>query len=254
MIGSAADNRWASPHPKLSGIHHTVHKKLAFLSTKSVPKLFWSSEKPLNFAPRLTTLVFLVSGLTLFGLGEALLITAGLGVSPWTVFAQGVSIVSGWSIGWSTFVISLGVLLAWIPLRQIPGIGTVLNAIIISLTLEFSLPYLPAPENVILQLIQVTIGVAVVGIGSALYLIAHLGPGPRDGLMTGLQRVSGFPIGWVRSSIEITVVIAGWLLGGVVGIGTLMFAFLVGPFVSASLDLLQRWLGEKSSDTDSAAD
>ena len=212
-----------------------MNKKLAFLSTRNIPKLFWSSDKPLNFAPRLNTLCLLVLGLTLFGLGEALLITASLGVSPWTVFAQGVSNVTGWSIGLSTFIISLGVLLAWIPLRQIPGIGTVLNAIIISLTLEYSLPYLPSPDNVVLQLIQIVFGVAIVGLGSAIYLIANLGPGPRDGLMTGLQKVTGFPIGWVRSSIEISVVIAGWLLGGVVGVGTLMFAFLVGPMVSTSL-------------------
>ena len=211
-----------------------------------MPTLFWSSHKPLNFRPRLTTFAFLVCGLTLFGLGEALLITASLGVSPWTVFAQGVSNVTGWSIGVSTFVISIFVLLAWIPLRQIPGIGTVANAVIIALALEFSLPYLPSPENVVLQLIQVTIGVAMVGIGSAIYLIANLGPGPRDGLMTGLQRVTGFPIGWVRSSIEISVVIAGWLLGGIVGIGTLMFAFLVGPMVAASLYALQQLFDKQS--------
>ncbi len=225
-----------------------MKKNLAFLSTRNIPRLFWSSHKPLNFAPRLNTLILLVVGLTLFGLGEALLITAGLGVSPWTVFAQGVSNVTDWSIGLSTFVISLGVLLAWIPLRQIPGIGTVLNAIIISLTLEYSLPYLPSPDNVVLQLIQIVFGVAIVGLGSAIYLIANLGPGPRDGLMTGLQKVTGFPIGWVRSSIEISVVIAGWLLGGIVGVGTLMFAFLVGPMVSTGLFIMIQLFDEKSAD------
>ena len=115
-----------------------------------------------------------------------------------------------------------------------PGIGTVANAVIISLTLEYSLDYLPSPETVVLQLLQVVFGILLVGLGSAIYLIANLGPGPRDGLMTGLQRVTGFPIGWVRSAIEISVVVAGWLLGGIVGIGTLMFAFLVGPMVAAS--------------------
>ncbi len=221
-------------------------RRFAFLSTRAVPRLFWSSPKPLNFLPRITTLVFLISGLTLFGLGEALLINATLGVSPWTVLAEGVSIVTGWSIGLSTFIISLLVLIAWLPLRQVPGIGTVANAVIISLTLEFSLPYLPSPQQVVWQLIQVVLGVVIVGIGSAIYLIANLGPGPRDGLMTGLQRVTGFPIGWVRSSIEISVVVAGWLLGGTVGIGTLVFAFLVGPMVATSLYALQVLFGGNS--------
>lgn len=219
---------------------------LTFLSTKGVPTLFWSSAKPLNFRPRATTLAFLVVGLTVFGLGEALLINAGIGVSPWTVLAEGTSNVSGWSIGLSAFVVSVAVLLAWIPLRQSPGIGTVANAVIISLTLEFSLPYIPSPDGTFLQLVQVIAGILIVGIGSAIYLIANLGPGPRDGLMTGLQRVTGYPIGWVRSSIEITVVIAGWLLGGTVGVGTVMFALLIGPTVSACLFGFQRVFGKEA--------
>ncbi|MEQ8443727.1 MAG: hypothetical protein RIM33_06580 [Alphaproteobacteria bacterium] len=219
---------------------------MTFLSTKGVPTLFWSSAKPLNFRPRVTTLAFLVVGLTVFGLGEALLINAGIGVSPWTVLAEGTSNVSGWSIGLSAFVVSVAVLLAWIPLRQSPGIGTVANAVIISLTLEFSLPYIPSPDGTFLQLVQVIAGILIVGIGSAIYLIANLGPGPRDGLMTGLQRVTGYPIGWVRSSIEITVVIAGWLLGGTVGVGTVMFALLIGPTVSACLFGFQRVFGKEA--------
>lgn len=194
----------------------------------------------------MTTLAFLVVGLTVFGLGEALLINAGIGVSPWTVLAEGTSNVSGWSIGLSAFVVSVAVLLAWIPLRQSPGIGTVANAVIISLTLEFSLPYIPSPDGTFLQLVQVIAGILIVGIGSAIYLIANLGPGPRDGLMTGLQRVTGYPIGWVRSSIEITVVIAGWLLGGTVGVGTVMFALLIGPTVSACLFGFQRVFGKEA--------
>jgi len=223
-----------------------VRLNLAFLSTKSVPTLFWSSPKPLNFRPRATTFLFLVTGLTIFGLGEALIINAGLGVSPWTVLAQGVSKVAGWTIGLSTFVVSVAVLLAWVPLKQSPGIGTVANAIIISLTLEYSLAYLPSPEGVFLQTVQVVIGVLIVGIGSAIYLVANLGPGPRDGLMTGLQRVTGFPIGWVRGSLEVAVVAAGWLLGGVVGLGTVLFALLIGPAVSASLYGFQQMFGKES--------
>jgi uncharacterized membrane protein YczE len=212
-----------------------VAGKLSFLSTKSVPHLFWSSDKPHNLRPRFLTFVFLVVGLSLFGLGEATLIAAGLGVSPWTVLAQGVGILTGWGIGHATFVLSFVVLVFWIPLKQIPGIGTILNAVIISLILEYILPYFPAVESDFFELIQALFGIMLVGIGGAIYLVANLGPGPRDGLMTGLQSISGLPIGWVRSGIELSVVIAGWSLGGSVGLGTLLFAFLIGPAVSTSL-------------------
>ncbi len=179
-------------------------------------------------------------GLVIFGLGEALLIAAGTGVSPWTVFAQGLGLVMGLSIGWATFVVSAGVLLLWIPLKQVPGIGTILNAVIISAVIGISLPYFPKPAVYGLQVIESIIGILMVGFGSGLYLIAHLGAGPRDGLMTGLQRVTGLPIAWVRTSIEIIVVLCGWLLGGTVGLGTVLFAFGIGPAVSIGLFTVQK--------------
>lgn len=185
--------------------------------------------------PRPLTLLLLCFGLFVFGLGEALMIAAGLGVSPWTVLAQGIAQVADISIGWATFAVSLSVLLLWIPLRQMPGLGTVLNAIIIALAIELSLPFLPAADTWPLQMLEVLAGVALVGLGSGIYLVAHLGAGPRDGLMTGLQRVTGLPIALVRLSLEVTVVIIGWLLGGVVGLGTLLFALGIGPSVSAGL-------------------
>ncbi|MDA1371819.1 MAG: hypothetical protein O2971_13800 [Proteobacteria bacterium] len=214
---------------------------MKLLSVKAVPSVSWSSEHPLNFRPRLKTLLILCSGLIVFGIGEASLIAAGAGVSPWTVFAQGIGIVTGLSIGWATFVVSVGVLLLWIPLKQTPGLGTLLNAIIISAAIELSLPYLPQPSMYGLKIVQSAIGVLLVGMGSGLYLIAHLGAGPRDGLMTGLQRVTNFPIAWVRTALEITAVLFGWLLGGTLGLGTLMFAFGIGPAVSIGLYLVHHW-------------
>ena len=183
--------------------------------------------------------MMLIIGLILFGLGEALLIASGAGVSPWTVFAQGFSKVTNLSIGLSTFTISFFVLLFWVPLRQTPGVGTVLNIIIISLVLDLSAPYLPVFETSAMRLAEAALGVIITGFGGGIYLIANLGPGPRDGLMTGLQRQTGHPLATVRSVIEISVVVLGWSLGGVVGLGTLMFAFGIGPCVATSMLFLQ---------------
>ena len=212
-----------------------IRFKLSFLSVKEVPTLSWSSPKALTIKPPIKSLIFLITGLTLFGLGEALLITAGVGVSPWTVLAQGITNITGWSIGFATFITSLVVLIAWVPLKQTPGVGTILNAIIIALVLDYFLPYLPTSDNIVLKIVGASIGVLVTGFGGGIYLIANLGPGPRDGLMTGLQRLTDFPIAWVRSAIEITVILIGWTLGGTVGIGTILFALGIGPSVAASM-------------------
>ncbi len=220
--------------------------RLSFLSVKGVPTLSWSSPKPLNLRPDLVTVILLVVGLTIFGLGEALLIAAGTGVSPWTVLAQGVSQQAGWSIGLSTFIVSITVLILWWPLKQVPGIGTILNAIIIALVLEFVLPYIPTPDAYISQILLTILGILVTGLGSGIYLIANLGPGPRDGLMTGLQQQTNLPIAWIRSGIELTAVIAGWSLGGVVGLGTVLFAVLIGPSVACSLFILDKVFGGES--------
>ena len=219
--------------------------KLRFLAVKAMPKLFWSSPKALTIRPPIISVGVLIFGLILFGLGEALLIASGVGVSPWTVFAQGVRNVTGWSVGFATFVISICVLLLWIPLRQTPGLGTVLNIIIIALVLDNALPYLPEFDQIGLKIAEGIAGVMITGFGGGLYLIANLGPGPRDGLMTGLQSTTKFPIAWVRSAIELTVVAIGWSLGGVVGVGTLLFAFGIGPSVAASLYGLQWAFGSK---------
>ena len=213
---------------------------MKIFSVRAVPTTQWSSDKPLNFSPKPLTLVILCAGLFLFGLGESLIITASVGMSPWTVLAEGLSITSGLSIGALTFLISLGVLLLWIPLRQQAGIGTMLNVIIIAAVIEWSLPYLPHPETYLLQIAQAIAGTLLVGIASGIYLIANLGPGPRDGLMTGLTKLTNLPIALVRAFLEISAVLAGWYLGGTVGAGTLIFAFGIGPCVALGLFLVNK--------------
>ena len=213
---------------------------LAFLKIRTVPHLFWSAPRPLTIRPPMMSVAMLALGLVIFGIGEAMLIASGVGVSPWTVLAQGLTNITGWSVGLATFVVSVLVLLAWVPLRQTPGIGTVLNIIIIAVVLDLALPLLPRFDSLVLRVAEAAAGVIVTGIGGGIYLIANLGPGPRDGLMTGLQRLTGLPIAAVRSAIEISAVLLGWSLGGVVGIGTLLFAFGIGPCVAASMYGLQR--------------
>ena len=207
---------------------------------RKIPVLSWSSVETLNLKPKSITLIYLILGLILFGLGETLLITAGVGVSPWTVLAQGISFKTGYSIGLTTFFVSIGVLCLWIPLRQKPGLGTILNTIIVSIVIDVSLPYLPVPELLVFQILQVIIGVVIVGFGSGFYLIANLGPGSRDGLMTGLQKKTNLPISLIRAILEISAVTVGWYLGGIVGIGTIVFALAIGPFVSAGLFFVGR--------------
>ena len=206
-----------------------------FLSIKNIPKVSWSSEEPLNFKPRISTLFFLSFGLTLFGLGEGLLIVSFTGASPWTVLAEGISLNVDFSIGTVTFFISLGVLFLWLFLNQKPGIGTFLNALIVAVMIDISIALIPTPENYISQLLIAIFAVLIVGLGSGFYLVANLGPGPRDGLMTGIQRKTNLPIAAVRAFLEITVVSIGWYLGGTVGIGTLLFAFGIGPAVALGL-------------------
>ena len=200
-----------------------------FLSIKNVPKVSWSSDKPLNLKPKISTFFFLCLGLTLFGLGEGLLIVSFTGASPWSVLAQGISLNIDLSIGTITLFISIGVLIFWLPLNQKPGIGTILNALIIAVMIDICIKLVPTPENYIPQLILAVIAVLITGFGGGIYLVANLGAGPRDGLMVGLQKKTNMPIAVVRAFLEITVVTVGWYLGGTVGVGTLLFAFGIGP-------------------------
>ena len=217
---------------------------------KKIPKVVWSSKDSFDLKPKPLTFIFLVFGLFLFGLGESLLITSGAGVGPYTVLAQGISNLTNWSLGLSTFVISVFVLMLWIPLKQKPGMGTILNAFIIALTIEFSVFFLPYPEYYPLKVLQVVIGVFTIGIGSGFYLICNLGAGPRDGLMMGLQKVTNMPIYSIRTTIEISVVILGSicllnnldkLLGEVVGLGTVIFALGIGPSVALGITIVRKF-------------
>jgi len=208
---------------------------LKILKIKKVPNLSWSSSNPLNFKPNKKTLIYLILGLTLFAIGETLLITANQGVSPWTVLAQGISFQTNLSIGITTFIVSLVVLILWYPLKQKPGLGTILNIVLISIIIDLSTPILPYPKTFLFQIIQSIIAVFIVGLGSGFYLTANLGPGPRDGLMTGLQNLTNQPIALIRTIIEVSAVCLGFYLGGIVGIGTLLFAFGIGPSVSIGI-------------------
>ena len=211
-----------------------------FLKIKNIPKVNWSSDKPYNFRPKFSTFFFLCFGLTLFGLGEGLLIVSFTGASPWSVLAQGISMNINLSIGTITFLISIGVLILWIPLGQKPGMGTIFNALIIALMIDLCIKFVPTPSNYIYQIILAVASVIIVGIGGAIYLVSNLGAGPRDGLMIGLQKITNLPISLVRGTVEITVVSVGWYLGGTVGVGTLLFAFGIGPCVALGLFLVDK--------------
>jgi uncharacterized membrane protein YczE len=211
-----------------------------FLKIKKIPKVKWSSEKPFNFKPKFSTFFFLCFGLSLFGLGEGLLIVSFTGASPWSVLAQGISLNVNLSIGTITLLISIAVLILWIPLGQKPGMGTIFNALIIAMMIDLCIKYVPTPSNYIHQLILAIISVIIVGIGGGIYLVSNLGAGPRDGLMIGLQKLTNFPIAVVRATLEISVVSIGWYLGGTVGIGTLLFAFGIGPCVALGLYLVDK--------------
>ena len=219
-----------------------MKKLLLIFTLKKIPNLSWSSLDQLNLKPKVETLVYLIFGLILFGLGESLLITANIGGGPWLVLHQGISFKTGYAIGITTFIVSIIILLIWIPLKQKPGIGTLLNVIIIAIVIDRSLPHLPYPEIFILQLFQVIIGVLIVGLGSSFYLIANLGPGARDGLMTGTQKLTKLSFSLTRTLIELSVLVLGWYMGGIVGIGTVIYALGIGPFVSASFFFVGKYV------------
>ena len=211
-----------------------------FLSIKNIPRVYWSSDKSFNFRPKFSTSFFLIFGLIIFGFGEGLLILSTTGNSPWSVLAEGISKNSKLSIGAATFLVSISVLFLWIFLRQKPGLGTIFNIIIISGMIDVTLYFFDPPSSNMSKYLLAIFSVMLVGIGSGIYLVANLGPGPRDGLMTGLTKITNLPIALVRACLEISVVIVGWYLGGTVGIGTLIFAFGIGPCVAFGLFIVNK--------------
>ena len=212
-----------------------IKNLIYILTLKKIPKLYWSSEYEFNLKPKKITILYLIFGLFLFGIGEALLITANIGVSPWFVLHQGLAFKTCYTIGITTFIVSVVVLFLWFPLKQKPGTGTILNAIFISVVIDLSLFILPYPKEFLFQLIQVFIGIFIIGIGSGYYLAANLGPGPRDGLMTGINKQTNKSIALIRTLIELSAVGVGFYLGGVLGIGTIIYAVFIGFSVSFGL-------------------
>jgi len=197
----------------------------------------WSLGTGKHHIQRLAILFF---GLTIFGIGEAFLVVSSLGNSPWVVLSEGISINTFLNIGESTFLVSVLVLLLWIPLKQRPGFGTIANIVLIAAAIEVGLFFIPAVESIFLKYFYVLFGIALVGAGSALYITCGLGTGPRDGLMTGLHYKSGVRVGRVRLGIEVVAASTGALLGGSLGIGTLLFALLIGQSVAISLGVVER--------------
>lgn len=179
----------------------------------------------------------LLLGLYLVGLGLAMMIHTGLGVPPWDVLSQGVQVQTGWSFGFSAIVISAIVLLLWIPIKQQPGIGTVINAIMIGPFADLNEPLMPELDGWLANLLWMVLGLLAVALGAGLYISANLGAGPRDGLMVGLTRVSGWPFWIIRTIGESLVLLTGWLLGGTVGIGTALFAVAIGYLMQMSMKM-----------------
>ena len=211
-----------------------------FLQIKKIPRLSWSSKSPRNLKPSFKTLFLLCFGLIIFGFGEGLLIISTIGASPWNVLHQRLALNLGLSVSTWAFLISLIVLLLWFFLDEKIGMGTILNFIIIAIMIDLTIYIFKAPELWINQFFLCVISVLMIGLGSGIYLIARLGPGPRDGLMTGLQKKTGFSIAQVRGVIEIIVVSCGWLLGGTVGVGTLLYALGIGPAVAFGLNIIKK--------------
>lgn len=179
----------------------------------------------------------LLVGLALYGAGCAIMVRAGIGLDPWTVFAQGVSLQTGIGIGWVTNIVGFLVLLLWIPLRQKPGVGTLANILLVGTSMQATLAVFPAIDGFALQVLVFLLGMMLVAVASGLYIGADFGPGPRDGLMTGLRARFGWPIWAARLVVEASVLLAGWLLGGSVGLGTILFALGIGPLVHRTLPL-----------------
>ena len=205
---------------------------------KTVPQTPWTAKSRWELSPLRVSVLFF--GLFIFGLGDSLLIQSEIGNAPWSVLAQGISNRLDITMGWSTFAISSLVLLLWIPLREKPGFGTLSNIALIAAAIQVGVTIFPAPDSYLVGIIYCLIGIGMVGVGSSLYITCGLGPGPRDGLMTALHHRSGIRIGRVRLGIEGSVLVMGWLLGGTVGLGTLLFATLIGQSIAVALGVVSR--------------
>jgi len=205
---------------------------------RTVPMTPWTGNGRWDIKPLRVLILFI--GLFIFGLGDAFVIQSNIGNGPWSVLAQGLSKHLHISMGWSTFAISAVVLLAWIPLREKPGFGTLSNLIIIAVAIQIGVDLVPLQHSFILGLLICLLGIGMIGVATGLYITCGLGPGPRDGLMTAIHQRSGIRVGRVRLGIEVTVVVLGALLGGKVGLGTLLFAVLIGQSIAIALGVVAR--------------
>jgi uncharacterized membrane protein YczE len=209
-----------------------------FAPHKTVPHTPWTGTHRWDLAPKRVSILFLA--LLVFGLGDSLLIKSELGNAPWSVLAQGISKQLDISIGFSTLVVSAIVLALWLPLKERPGFGTFSNILIVASAIDLGLHIFPEQELLPLRYLYVFVGIALVGIGSAFYITCGLGPGPRDGWMTALHNRTGVRVGRVRLGIEILVLTLGWLLGGTLGVGTALFALLIGQSIAISFGVVSR--------------
>ena len=225
--------------------HESLFQKFIkmFKPSRTIPITPWRAESTWSLGSgkhHFQRLFILIFGLTIFGIGEAFLVVTGLGNSPWVVLSEGISLNSDFNIGESTFLVSVAVLAFWIPLKQKPGFGTLANIVVIASSLELGLFIIPDVSNVFVKYVYVLVGIGLVGVGSALYITCGLGTGPRDGLMTGLHYKTGVRVGRVRLLIEVAALSVGAALGGSLGVGTALFALLIGQSVAISLGVVSR--------------
>lgn len=197
-----------------------------FRPSRSIPQTSWTADHPWQLSLKRVSILY--SGLLLLGIGGAIVVQSGLGNAPWTVFAQGIAIKTGISLGWSFFFVSCAVLLMWFPLKLKPGFGTISNALVFALTLQATLNLITPPDSFALALTAVFFGIILVGAGTAIYVTCGLGGGPRDGLMIGIVQNTSWRVAYIRAGIEGSVLLLGFLLGGKVGIGTVLTVFLAG--------------------------
>lgn len=209
-----------------------------------LPPTPWKARGLWSFQAKSLTVLLL--GLSLLGMGEAMLVLGNLGAAPWVVFAQGLALQTGMNVGVTTFIISVGVMLLWIPLRLRVGFGTIANMVVIALVLGLIVRFVPPPaaDAWMMRIALCVGGVCMVGVAATLYMTCHMGAGPRDGLMIGLCHKTGWRVGIVRSLLESTVCLIGWALGGTLGLGTLLFAFGVGWVMQFCLLFLERWFAK----------
>ena len=212
---------------------------------KTVPVTPWRAKSRWDLS--VSRVLILATGLVIFGFGDAFVVQSNLGNAPWTVFAEGISERTGMSLGLSTLVISAFVMLLWIPLKEKPGFGTLANMFLIAWAIQFGVDHFPLQHNFFPGVLSAFFGVALVGFGSSLYLTCALGPGPRDGAMTGIHNKTGVRVGRVRMGIELIVLTIGAALGGRIGLGTAIFALFIGQSVAIFLGLVARLTASTTS-------